>query len=152
MTEQHILVLSFFDKVIPKEMSDNDLSSEMLRAGIGSDEGSRFPYYEIVHQLKTNGFLEQYRDLTKPKTGISRASGPELLILSNKALQILTEETINKKHQEYITELQFNKLSAEHDILNSQLADYNKTKQRGIWTFIIAIISILIAILALIKR
>ena len=60
--------------------------------------------------------------------------------------------TLLQKHQEFVAELEFNKLKAEHDLQTLKLADYYKTKRQSLWALIISIISALTAIAALIKK
>jgi hypothetical protein len=152
MTSQEILILSFFNKDIPKEMKDSDLTTEMIEAGIGSNESTIYAYYELVHQLKNKDLLVLYKDPSKAQQGITRAVGPELLVLSDKAVQILQRQEAKRIHEAFVTELQFNKLKSEYDLLASQLADYNKTKKRTFLALLISIISALAAIASLLIK
>ncbi|MEO6723008.1 MAG: hypothetical protein ABIN67_21760 [Ferruginibacter sp.] len=151
MTAQELLILSFFDKDIPRKLDDKTLTTEMLEAGIGSNEAANYQYYNLVHQLRNKDLLVWYKDLSKIQKGITRAVGPELLVLSDKALQILQREEAKRNHEVFVTELEFNKLKTEHALLAKQLADYNKTKRQAFWAIIISIVSALAAIFSLIK-
>ena len=75
MTSQELLILSFFDRTIPKKFDDNTLTTEMMEAGIGSNEAAQYPYYELVHQLKNKGLLILFKDPSKVQKGLSRAVG-----------------------------------------------------------------------------
>jgi len=152
MTLQEHLILSFFDKTIPKQLADNTLTTEMIEAGIGSNEDAEYPYYDLVHQLRNKGLLVLYKDPLKVQKGLSRAVGQELLILSNKAVKISQRQEAKTIHEAFVTELEFKKLKSEHELLTNQLADYNKTKRQAFWAIIISIISALTAIVSLISK
>jgi hypothetical protein len=152
MTSQELLILSFFDRTIPKKLDDNTLTTEMMEAGIGSNEAAQYPYYELVHQLKNKGLLILFKDPSKVQKGLSRAFGQELLLLSDKAVQISQRQEAKTIHEAFVTELEFNKLKTEHDLLTNQLADYTKTKRQAFWAFIISIISVLAAIFSLTQK
>lgn len=150
MTEQELLILSFFDKTIPRQLNEKLLTTEMIGAGIGSNDAANFQHYKLVHQLKNQDLLILYEDPLKTTTGLSRPIGPELLVLSDKALQLLQREEIKINREAYVTELQFNKLKQENDLLEKRLADYTKTKRQAFWATVIAFISTIVAILSLI--
>lgn len=152
MTAQEFLILSFFDKSIPRNLDDRNLTPEMIEAGIGSNEAAKYPYYEIVHQLINQGLLVPYKDPSNVQKGIVPAVEPRLLILSDKAVQILQRQEQRKNHEAFVTELEFNKLKTEHALLAKQLADYTKTKRQAFWAIIISIISTLTAIFSLIIK
>ncbi len=152
MTLQELLILSFFEKNIPKKMDDNDLTTKMIEAGIGSNDSANYVYYELVHQLINKGLLILYKDPSKTKRGIVRAIEPELFILSDKALQILQQQEEKRIHEAFVSELEFNKLKIEHNLLANQLADYTKTRKQAFWAIIISIVSALVAIFSLILK
>jgi hypothetical protein len=154
MTDQELLILSFFDKEIPRQMTSKDLTSEMIDAGIGLDASSAFPYQIIVHELKNVGLLNRYKDPSKPQKGASRAVGPELFVLSIKAAEILHRDKQKKEHEAYVTELEFKKLRHEYDLLANQLLDYDETKRFAkkaywvsIWSVVAAIVSAIAAVI-----
>lgn len=105
MTEQELLILSFFDKDIPRQMNDSDLTPEMIEKKIGSNASADFMYPDLVHQLKNKGLLVLNKDPTKIQKGIVRAVGPELLVLSDKAVQILQRQEAKRIHEAFVTEL-----------------------------------------------
>ncbi|MDQ2753548.1 MAG: hypothetical protein M3R72_11060 [Bacteroidota bacterium] len=149
MTAQELLILSFFDKTIPKKLDNKTLTTEMIEVGIGCDEAANFPYYKLVLQLRKGDLLILYKDPSKTQKGIVRAIGPELLVLSDKAVQILQRNEEKRIHEAFVTEPEFNKLKTEHDLLARQLADYTKTKRQAFWAILISIISVLVAIFSL---
>lgn len=152
MTAQELLILSFFDKNIPRQLNEKSLTTEMIEAGIGSNDAANFQYYKLVHQLKNKDLLVLYKDSSKITTGLSQVTRPELLLLSDKAQQILQRQEVKRNHEAFVTELQFNKLQKEHDLLAKQLADYTKTKKQAFWAIVLAIISTIVAILSLIIK
>ncbi len=152
MNTQELLILSFFDSTNPKELNSRNLTTEMIEAGIGWNVGSSFQYQSLIHQLINKGLLESYKNPSSITKGTSEAFGKELLVLSDKAVQILQREESKRNHEAFITELQFNKLKTEHDLLSNQLADYNKTKRLAMWAIIISVVSVLVAILSLLNK
>lgn len=152
MTAQELLILSFFDKNIPRKFDDTSLTTGMIEAGIGLNDAANYQYYNLVHQLRNKDLLVLYKDPSKITKGLSRAVGPELLVLSDKALQILQRQEQKRNYDAFVTELEFNKLKTEYDLLANQLSDYNKTKSQAFWAIIISIISTIAAILSLIIK
>lgn len=152
MTTQELLILSFFDKNIPRKLDNENLTTEMLEAGIGSNEAANYQYYNLVHQLRNKGLLVSYKDPSKVQKGLSRAVGPDLLVLADKAIQITQRQEAKTIHEAFVTELEFNKLKTEHNLLTNQLADYTKTKRQAFWAIIISIISVLAAIFSLTQK
>jgi len=157
MTDQDLLILSFFDKDVPRQMTSRDITSEMIQAGIGSDASSTFRYQTLVHLLKGKYLLIRYKDPSKTQ-GVSRAVGPELLVLSDKAVEILNRDRQKKEHEAYVTELELKKLRHEYDLLANQLLDYDETKKQAkksytvsIWSLFVAILSAIIAAIAVIQ-
>jgi hypothetical protein len=152
MTAQELLILSFFDKTVGKELDNNNLTTEMIEAGIGSNDGADVQYYNLVSQLRSKGLLVSYKDPSKITKGISRAVGQELLVLSDQALKILQRQEVKQNREALVTELEFSKLKTEYDLLANQLADYKKTKKQKFWAIAIAIITSIVAILSLIIK
>jgi hypothetical protein len=105
-----------------------------------------------VHKLKNEGLLVLYKDPSKPRNGITRAITPDLLVLSDTAVQILQRQEAKRVHEAFVTELEFSKLKTEHDLLAKQLTDYNKTKRRAFWAIIISIVSVVAALASLIIK
>lgn len=87
MTEQEILILSFFDRHIPREMTDKDISAKMVVAGIGKNTGSAYQYYELVHQLVQKNLLAYYDDPNQK--GVRVARGEQLFVLTELGEMIL---------------------------------------------------------------
>lgn len=157
MTQQQLLILSFFDTEIGRIFTNNDLTSEMNEAGIGINEASKFPYYEIINFLIYNKSIVLYKDPSMASIGITKAKGPQLYILSDSASQILNRNKQKKEIQAYVPELEFNKLKTEYNLLSNQLSDYDETKRISkksycisIGSLIVAIISTLVAVAAII--
>lgn len=146
MTNQELLILSFFDKDIPRQLTSQNLSSEMIEAGIILLGSSSCTYINLIHQLKNKNLLVRYVDPLKIQKGSSRAVGPELLVLSDKAVEILQRDTQKKGYEAYVTDLEFKKLRHEYDLLANQLVDYDETKKFAKRAYYISIVSIAAAI------
>ena len=157
MTHQELLMLAFFSKDLPQKMTSKDLTSEMTESGITDIGNSSFHY--LVHQLKSKDLLIEYKDPLKIQEGSIRAFGSDLLILSDKAIEILDRQKRKKEYEAYVTELEFKKLRSEYDLLSSQLFDYDKTRTQAsnsyrisCWALFVAIISAAIAFMQTIGR
>lgn len=152
MTAQELLILSFFDRDIPRQMNDSDLTAKMIAAKIGSNASADFMYPDLVHQLKSKGLLVFYKDPTKVQKGIVRAAGPELLVLSDKAVEILNSDKHRKVHEANVSELELENLKKQNALLAQQLADYGRTKKQAFWAIIISVVSAIAAIISLIIK
>ncbi len=139
-------------------MTSNDLTSKTIEAGIGSDSSSSFPFQTLVYQLIYKDLLVHYKDPLKAQKGIVRAVEQELLVLADKAVDILNRDRQRKEHEAYVTELEFKKLRNEYDLLANQLVDYDQTKRFAkqayyvsIWSVLAAIISAIAAVITVIQ-
>ena len=150
MTLQDFLILSYFSETVPRKFDDRCLTTEMIEAGIGINDGAKYPYYEIIHRLKNEGLLIAPKKSSAEPKGISRATSTDFLVLSNEAALLIQREQVAKKRKEYISEIEFNKLKIEHDLLYNQLTDYKRTKRQAFWALIMSVISTLAAIATLI--
>lgn len=146
MTEAEKLILQHFHITEGREFSDKDVTVAMMRIGIVKHESPLF-FHNILHKLKVNGYLEPWRDPTKK--GMYRASGKDLYILTEDGAQILGIEEHEEKQQCYVSELEFEKLKLEHQNLSNQVSDFSRTKRISNWSIVIAILSLLVAIAAI---
>jgi hypothetical protein len=147
ITRQQLLILSFFDEKIPREINDKDLTTDMVEEGIGSNSSARYQYFEIVHELINNGLLLPFREPSKVQNGIKRAVGKDLLVLSEKAVQILQRDEQKSIHKAFVTEFEFNKLLTEHNLLARQLADYKINRVIAWLALIISAIALFASLL-----
>ena len=153
MQKHEYLVLSFFEKKIPKEMTLNDLSIEMIDAAIGSDSGSTYDFNAIIYQLLNSDLLKKYKDPLDNRNGLVKAVGHDLLVLTDKGSELVIRDKENKKQSEIISALEFNNLKDGYSYLKRQLEDYDETKiiarKANIyskWSLIVAILAIIVSI------
>lgn len=153
MQKHEYLVLSFFEKEIPKEMTLNDLSIEMIDAAIGSDSGSTYDFNAIIYQLLNSDLLKKYKDPLDNRNGLVKAVGHDLLVLTDKGSELVIRDKENKKQSEIISALEFNNLKDGYSYLKRQLEDYDETKiiarKANIyskWSLIVAILAIIVSI------
>ncbi len=149
MNTQELLILSFFHRTIPKQLTNDKLTVEMIEAGIGTNSASQYDLNGLINKLISKNLLNLYKDPLLQQKGLVSPRVPQLYILTDKATTIAQRQDAKKSHEEFVTELEFNKLKAEHNLLVSQLADYDKTKYQANIAIIISVISVLVAIIAL---
>ena len=148
MTKQELLILSYFEKENAKEFVDKDITPEMIELGIGSDDGSVYPFYNIIISLRNKNLIENPKNKDS-QLGIIKATGNQnLYVLTNNGIAILNSHKEKEDKNIYKSEIEFQKLVKEYELIKRQLKDYNITQKHAKIAIAISIVSALVSLVS----